>query len=158
MSDVMVSQGNGLFQMTAKHAANLGVKQKLVDALFVNDWNAVGYCLHSSFELREPAALPFGGTYRGVEGFRKCWELIPKISHVTKRIETLHTYLTENPDHLWVELDFTGTRLDNGQEVAGIVMEKFEFTDGLISAIILYWYNIPDFKQGPSQDRTDRSF
>jgi len=116
MSDVMVTQGNGLFEMTPRHKANLEVKQK------------------------------FGGIYKGVEGFRKCWEMIPKVSHVTERIETLHTYLTENPDHMFVELDCAGRRLDNGERFSGIVMEKFEFRDGLISAIVLYWFNIPDFK------------
>ena len=147
MSDVMVTQGSGLFEMTPRHKANLEVKQKFVNALFHNDWDEVARLSHPELELREPAALPYGGIFKGVEGFKKCWDMIPKVSHVTERIETLHTYLTENPDHMFVELECTGRRLDNGERFSGIVMEKFEFRDGLISAIVLYWFNIPDFKK-----------
>jgi ketosteroid isomerase-like protein len=129
--------------MTQRHKANLECKQKFVEALFVNDWEAMARYVTPDVELREPDALPFGGIHKGLDGFKKCWEMIPKISHVTERIETHHTYLTANPDHLFVELDFSGKRLDNGETISGIVMEKFEFRDGKISAIVLYWFNIP---------------
>ena len=147
MSDVMVSQGTGLFEMTARHKANLETKQKFVAAVFAKNWDEMAKCAHSELELREPDALPYGGIFKGLEGFKKCWDMIPRVSHETERIETLHTYLTEDPDHMFVELECTCRRLDNDERFSGIVMEKFEFRDGLISAIVLYWFNIPDFKK-----------
>ena len=146
MSDVMGPQGKGVFEITDRHRANVAVKQKFVDALFRNDWNEMAQCVTDDVELREPDALPFGGVYKGLDGFKQCWEKIPKVSHVTESIETLHTYLTEDPDHMWVELDCVMRRLDNGEKFRDIVMEKFEFRDGKISAIVLNWYNIPDLK------------
>lgn len=143
MSDVMLSQGNGEFEITDRHRQNLEVKQRFVNALFVNDWDEMARLVTDDVELREPEALPFGGVYKGLAGFRECWDKIPLVSHKTTSIETLHTYLTRDPDHLWVELDCRMVRNDNGEAMDGIVMEKFEFRDGRISAIVLYWYNIP---------------
>ncbi len=143
MSDVMLSQGNGLFEMTEAHRRNLETKQEFVEALFVNDWEAMANLVTDDVELREPDSLPFGGIYKGLSGFKECWDKIPLVSHKTTSIETLHTFLTANPDHLWVELDCKMVRNDNGENMDQIVMEKFEFRDGKISAIILHWYNIP---------------
>lgn len=139
----MLTQGNGLFEWTERHRINLEVKQSFVAALFEKDWDGMAKWCTEDFELREPDALPFGGTYVGMQGFRECWDKIPRVSHKTTDIETLHTYMTANPDHLWVELDSKMVRNDNGESMDGVVMEKFEFRDGKISAIILYWFNIP---------------
>lgn len=155
MNDVMLSQGNGLFNMTERHRINLEAKQKFVDALFKNDWDEMAKWVTEDVELREPAALPFGGTYVGLQGFKECWDKIPQTSHRTISIETLHTYLTENPDHLWVELDCKMVRNDTGERMDDIVMEKFEFRDGRISAIVLNWFNIPRFEAAqPSEVRS----
>lgn len=144
-SEVMVSQGNGLFEWTEQHRRNLETKQKFVSALFVNDWDEMARLVTDDVELREPARLPFGGTYVGLAGFKECWDKIGAVSHKTTAIETLHTYMTENPDHLWVELDCKMIQNVTGLDMSGVVMEKFEFRDGKISAIILYWYDIPDW-------------
>ena len=142
----MISQGNGVPKMTPKHEANNAVKIRFVDALFSNDWATMAPLVHPDFELREPDALPYGGIYKGIDGFKKCWELIPKASHVTEHLDTLHTYFTEDPDRIVVELDFRGSRRGTGEKFASKVMEQFEFRDGKIAAIILYWFNIPAFE------------
>jgi SnoaL-like domain len=148
--DVMLTQGNGAFEWTERHYQNLATKQKLVDSLFVNDWDAFAETVTDDVKLIEPDALPFGGTYVGIAGFKEAWAKIPQVSHKTTAIATLHTYMTANPDHLWVELDCKMTRNDNGESMDRIVMEKFEFKGGKISAIILYWDNIPaDLKAAP---------
>jgi hypothetical protein len=144
-ADVMKTQGNGTFEWTDRHLRNLEAKQKFVEALFVNDWDEMAKWVTEDVALREPARLPFGGVYVGLEGFRKCWDLIPEVSHRTTAIRTLHTYMTADADHLWVELDCTMVQNGTGADISQVVMEKFEFRDGRISAIILYWYNIPDW-------------
>jgi hypothetical protein len=143
--DVMKTQGNGLFEWTEQHRVNLDAKQKFVEALFVNDWDEMAKWVTEDIELREPERLPFGGVYVGLDGFKDCWEKIGRISHKTTAIATLHTYMTADPDHLWVELDCTMIQNETGLDISGVVMEKFEFREGRISAIILYWYNIPDW-------------
>ena len=148
MATKMISQGNGVPTLTAQHHANNSVKTRFVDALFSNDWEAMAKLVHpTSFELREPDALPYGGVYKGLDGFKKCWELIPQSSHKAEHLDTLRCYFTEDPNSIIVELDFRGVRTDTGEKIASRVMEQFEFQDGLISAITLYWFDIPDFPE-----------
>ncbi|MBY0420739.1 MAG: nuclear transport factor 2 family protein [Parvularculaceae bacterium] len=139
----MKSQGSGLPKITPRHEANYAVKTKFVDALFAGDWATMETLVHPDFELREPAALPYGGVWKGMEGFRKCWALIPTTSHKTEHLDTLRTFFADDPDSIIVELDFHAARLDNGEKFGTKVMEQFEFKDGKISAIALYWFNIP---------------
>jgi ketosteroid isomerase-like protein len=141
----MESQGNGTFEWTPQHEANHDVKTRFVDALFKNEWDTMATLVTPDLELREPAALPYGGTWKGLEGFKKCWELIPQASHAVEHLTTLRTYFTEDPDSIFVELDFAGRKKSTGEKFASKVMEQFEFRDGKISAIVLYWFNIPAF-------------
>jgi len=145
MGTTLISQGNGVPTMTAAHQHSHEVKTRFVDALFRNDWDTMAALVHPDFELREPEALPYGGTYQGIAGFRRCWELIPQSSHKTEHLDTLRCYFTEDPDSILVELEFRGSRRDTGEKFASRVMEQFEFRDGRILAITLYWFNIPRF-------------
>lgn len=130
-------------EMTSEHRANNEAKDRFVDALFAGDWDRIASLAHPDFELREPDALPYGGIYKGVEGFKKCWELIPQSSHDIERLDTLRTYFTEDPDSILVELDFHGSKRGTGEKFSSKVMEQFEFRDGKILALTLYWFNIP---------------
>lgn len=141
----LISQGGGAPVITPQHHANNDVKTRFVDALFRNDWDAMAPLVHADFELREPPRLPYGGTFRGLAGFRQCWELIPQSSHKTEHLDTLRCHFSEDPDSIVVELEFRGSRKDTGEKFASKVMEQFEFRDGLISAITLYWFDIPEF-------------
>lgn len=142
----LISQGNGVPQMKPQHEANHEVKTRFVDALFAKDWETMASLVHPDFELREPDALPYGGIYTGIEGFKKCWELIPQSSHKTEHLDTLRTFFSEDPESIIVELDFRGSRRDTGEKFASKVMEQFDFREGLIVAITIYWFNIPDFR------------
>jgi len=139
---VMISQGNGVPTMTPQHHANNAVKTRFVEALFANDWKAMAPFVHPDFELREPDALPYGGIYKGLDGFKKCWELIPQTGHTTEYLNTLRCYFTEDPNSIIVELETRGTNTKTGKKFAGKVMEQFEFRDGKIVAIVLFWFNI----------------
>lgn len=147
MAREMVSQGNGVPEMTPQHHHNADVKTRFVDALFRNDWDTMATLVHPDFELREPDALSYGGTYKGLDGFRKCWDLIPEAGLKTEYLNTLRCFFTEDPDSVIVELETRGTVTQTGEKFASKVMEQFDFTDGLISAIVLYWFNIPSFSK-----------
>ena len=143
----LISQGNGVPTMTPQHHANNDVKTRFVDALFADDWETMAQLVHPDFELREPDALPYGGIWKGIDGFKECWQLIPQASHVTEHLDTLRCYFTEDPNSINVELEFRGSKRDTGEKFASKVMEQFEFIDGKISAITLYWFNIPPFEK-----------
>jgi ketosteroid isomerase-like protein len=143
MAREMASQGNGTFEFTARHHHNNDVKTRFVDALFRNDWDAIAPLVHPDFELREPAALAYGGIYKGIDGFRECWELIPKVGHRTEHLTTVRNHFAEDPDSMVVELETSGVHNETGQKFTSKVMEQFEFKEGLVSAIVLYWFDIP---------------
>lgn len=145
MAREMISQGNGTFEFTAQHHHNNNVKTRFVDALFRNDWETMATLVHPDFELREPDALAYGGIYKGIDGFKRCWDLIPQAGLSTEYLNTLRCFFTEDPNSIVVELDTRGTVTSTGEKFASKVMEQFDFTDGLISAIVLYWFNIPRF-------------
>ena len=146
MAREMVSQGNGIFEFTPQHHHNNEVKTKFVDALFRNDWDAMAPLVHPDFELHEPDALSYGGIYKGLDGFKQCWELIPNAGLKTEYLNTLRCFFTEDPDSITVELETRGTVTQTGEKFASKVMEQFDFKDGLIVAIVLYWFNIPSFE------------
>ena len=141
----MISQGNGVPTMTPQHHANNGVKTRFVDALFASDWETMAGLVHAEFELREPKALPYGGTYKGIDGFKKCWDLIPQSSHIAEYLNTLRCYFTEDPNSILVELDFRGRKRGTDEKFGSKVIEQFEFRDNKIVAIVLYWFDIPAF-------------
>lgn len=143
----IISQGNGVPKMTPQHEAIHQVKTRFVTAVFANDWDTMATLVHPDFELREPAALPYGGIWKGLDGFKKCWELIPQASHVTEHLDTLANYFTAAADSIVVELEFRGSKRSTGEKFASKVMEQFDFRDGKISAITLYWFNIPKFEK-----------
>lgn len=147
MAREMVSQGNGVPEMTPQHHHNADVKTRFVDALFQNDWETMATLVHPDFELREPDALAYGGIYKGIDGFKRCWDLIPEAGLKTEYLNTLRCFFTEDPDSIIVELETRGTVAQTGAKFATKVMEQFDFKDGLISAIVLYWFNIPSFKK-----------
>ncbi len=139
----MISQGNGVPTLTPQHHANADVKTAFVDGLFKGDWDALVPLVHPEFELREPAALAYGGVHKGLDGFKKCWELIPQTGHKTEYLTTLGCYFSEDPNSMIVELDVKGLNSNTGVRFASKVMEQFDFKDGKIVAISLYWFNLP---------------
>ena len=141
----MISQGNGVPTLTPQHHANADVKTAFVDLLFKGDWDAMAPLVHPEFELREPDLLAYGGVHKGLDGFKKCWELIPQAGLKTEHLDTLRCFFTEDPDSIVVELETRGTVVSTGEPFSSKVMEQFDFKDGLVVAIVLYWFNIPRF-------------
>ena len=87
----MATQAEASLTTTSEHAANLALKKRFVAALSAGDWDTGASLMHPDFELREPDALPYGGTYKGIEGFKQCLGSIAA-AHKTTQMETLHTY------------------------------------------------------------------
>ena len=143
MAREMISQGIGTFEWTEQHYHNNDVKTRFVDALFRNAWDEIEPLVHPDFELREPAALAYGGIYKGIDGFKECWELIPQVGHKTTHLTTLRNHFSADPDSIVVELETAGVHNETGKEFSSKVMEQFEFKDGLVIAIVLYWFDIP---------------
>ena len=127
-----------------EHKAIADIKARFVAALGAGDWDGVAELVHPDFELREPAALPYGGVYKGIDGFKQCLGLI-QAAHKTTNLETWHTYFAAEPDRMIGESFWRGIPHGTGREAASKVIEQFEFRDGRIAAITVYWFDIPAY-------------
>jgi ketosteroid isomerase-like protein len=120
------------------------IKKQFLDALVAGDFAGMEQLADPDFEIREPAALPYGGIYKGVEGFRKCLGAIQGF-HKTTRLDTLNTYFAPGADSMVTEMEWAGIPHNTGQEVSSKVLEQYEFRNDKVLAITLYWFDIPAY-------------
>jgi ketosteroid isomerase-like protein len=139
----MTSPTGLLSQTTPRHAANFELMSRLTAALAAGDWEATAALLHPDFVFHQPDALPYGGVYKGVEGFRTCFERVAGGDLVTEQTDLLRTYFSEDPDSLMLEFLFRGVDRRSGERFASKAAEQLEFRDGKLVAMTLYWLNIP---------------
>ena len=97
------------------------------------------------FTLREPEALPYGGDYKGIEGFKTCWNKI-KATIATESLETVRTFFADDADHMVCELAVKGKVIATGKRYDSHVFEQWQLRSGKILAITLYWFKLPDFE------------
>jgi hypothetical protein len=137
----MLNQDHGIPTLTPRHEANLETKKRFVEAIFAGDWATFEQLCHPEFELHEPSALPYGGVYKGVDGFQTFWKT-PK-GHVTNHLETLGVYFTENPDEIIAELGMRGSLPGSEAQFPCSLMEKFAFADGKVRKLTVYFFDVP---------------
>ena len=130
--------------MATQQEALQELKERFVGAIMAGDWDTAEQLADPDFELREPAALPYGGIYKGIEGFKQCLAAIQG-THKTTGLDILSSYFAAEPDRMITEMDWRGIPHATGQEVSSKVLEKYEFRDGKVLAIILFWFNIPAY-------------
>ncbi len=123
---------------------NYPIKERMVKAVLSGDWETAGTLLHPDFALHEPASLPFGGVYKGLEGFKEFSKIVRTFIK-TESIETIRNYFTDDPDYILVEAATKGKVLATGVAYESPVMEEFRFRDGKVLSIMPCWFNIPDF-------------
>ena len=57
--------------MSTRLQANLELSQRFYQAIFSGDWAFIAANTTDDFAVVEAAGLPYGGTWKGVEGFQK---------------------------------------------------------------------------------------
>jgi ketosteroid isomerase-like protein len=50
--------------------SKIRITEQLYASAVAQDWEEFEKCIHPDFVIRESAALPYAGNYRGVQGFR----------------------------------------------------------------------------------------
>src|SRR6516165_5128234 len=75
---------------------NLTVMERFKSAVASGDWEAIPALMDADFALVEPKALPYGGTYKGADGFKSCLQKI-RATTATDALEHRRTYLTDDP-------------------------------------------------------------
>ena len=118
--------------MTGKNAATL---RAFVDLLSGGDADRAFKLLHPDVVVYEADALPYSGTYHGVEGFGQMMEqLFGTFDLQINKYEVL-----DAGDTVIARMDISLTARSSGRSVSMPIVELYRFTDGLISEVDIFY-------------------
>jgi ketosteroid isomerase-like protein len=121
---------------------NRDVQKRFQDAIYTRDYAKIPELLDPDFQLVEPSGLPYGGVYKGMEGFLKFWETSPRFFK-TDHHEFKHSFITDDPDLIVQEIFVSGVIVATGQRFEGPMFDRFAFRDGRILSISPFFFNLP---------------
>lgn len=120
---------------------NATLKDEFVAAVFAGDTDALRGLAHSNFELWQNTKLPYGGVYRGAEGFL---DFLGKFMATfdIERLENTRTFTS--PDGGVVsEFAFKGTVKHGGRAFDTLLIEVWSFSENQVLKIVTYWFEPP---------------
>jgi ketosteroid isomerase-like protein len=124
---------------------NREVQKRFQNAVYARDYAKlraqIAELVDPDFELVEPSGLPYGGTYKGVEGFIQFWETAPKYFKTSVH-EFRHSFITDDPNRIVQEIFLRGTVVATGEEYE----DRFVFRNGKILSISPFFFNLPPVK------------
>ena len=96
--------------------------------------------LHDDFEIVEAPSLPYGGTYRGLDGWH---ELIRKIMKIWSgvRVTPLYTLGEPDGDRFAKMYRLSGASSATGKKFDTTIFELWEFKDGKIHRTRPYYWD-----------------
>lgn len=109
--------------------------EAFIDSFLTGDLPAALRCLHPDVTLDEAASLPFGGEFKGHDGFARFAQ------RAAETIEfDVHGHAAiDAGDQVVVRLHATMRPRGGGPSVPMRVIEVHSFTDGLISGIDVFY-------------------
>ncbi|GIX31265.1 MAG: ketosteroid isomerase [Porticoccaceae bacterium] len=102
------------------------------------DWDAYARHLHPDFRVVEADCLPFGGTWRGLSGFKA---LVERVFELFSIFEPRLVRLASADDAVlaWVEMRLVGRQ--SGKAVEMPMIEAFLFADGKLREIRPFYFD-----------------
>jgi ketosteroid isomerase-like protein len=132
--------------MTGKNAATL---RAFVDLLSGGDADRAFKLLHPDVVVHEADALPYSGTYHGVEGFGQMMEqLFGTFDLQINKYEVL-----DAGDSVIARMEISLTARSSGRSIDMPIVELYRFTDGLISEVDIFYKDtkaVAEISNGPS--------
>ena len=96
--------------------------------------------VHPEFVGEEAVSLPYGGTYKGLEGWRNLLTTVGSV--FTEFLPTVEYALTdETGTRVIVMVSLTGRSIKTGERFATSMLELWELRDGQISAVRPYYWD-----------------
>ena len=108
--------------------ANADTVKSLWEAFSRQDMEAATADFDESAEIRIPDTLPWGGTYRGPEGFK---EMIGKFTSNLEDFRPTPEAFLEDGDYVAVPLDVQG-RTTTGNDFTGRALWLYKLKDGRV--------------------------
>jgi ketosteroid isomerase-like protein len=121
-----------------RKVSKIDITKKLYASAVAGNWEEFEACVHADFSIRESSALPFGGSYKGVEGFRK---LVRTVFTHFQRLRAEPGHYMEGDDYVAAIVSLSGTGKKTGKEFDTTVAELFRFKDGKVIEILPYYWD-----------------
>jgi ketosteroid isomerase-like protein len=128
---------------------NVAVSERFTKALYASDQETIRALLAPDFVLRQDKALPYGGEYKGADGFLTFMAAFMKTYEI-EALEQKHTFLTDDPDTVIFEFAFRGTQLVANVKFDTTLLEYWKFRNGKIVSITPHWFEVPGSKAAKS--------
>jgi len=123
--------------MTTSAIHHAAVVEKFFASLAEGEAETAIACFHENAVIHEPASLPYGGDYGGREGFGRLYAAVLSLFEFA-----IHSWdIRETGDEAVGILEATFTSPVTGRSLRTPVVELYEFTDGLISDVVVFPYD-----------------
>ncbi|HKT73751.1 MAG TPA: nuclear transport factor 2 family protein [Steroidobacteraceae bacterium] len=113
--------------------------EQFLAAMHSGDRAAMGQMLHAQFEVEEAASLPYGGVYRGTEGWLALCSAV--VGTWAKFSLQLLEYAGESADSLVIRFAISGRSRKTGKSFESTVLELWRFKDGKLFRIYPYYFD-----------------
>ena len=113
--------------------------ERFLAAMRAGDEAALREMMDPDFTVEEADSLPYGGTYRGVEGWMTLSRAVVA-AWAGFRLE-LADYVAETPDSLVVRFRIAGRSRKTGRSFESSVMEWWMFKEGRLLRILPYYFD-----------------
>lgn len=126
-------------------AERIGQIRDFYDAVSTGDMaRAESYFAPSGVVIREAESLPYGGAFRGAEGYR---ELMGKLMEVWKRVRFADFMFASGTDCVMARFTMSAISRATGRETSFGVVEVFEFEGDRIAAIAPFHWDTHAMRQ-----------
>ncbi|HKY93011.1 MAG TPA: nuclear transport factor 2 family protein [Nevskiaceae bacterium] len=125
--------------MSARQQANLELAQRFYEAIFSADLPFMRAHVTDDFCVVEADGLPYGGTWKGLDGFQR---LFAKITdEVFEGVDIQLQSIAANDTHAMSFFRFTGTARKTGRRVDFDIAEVVTIRDGKVACIKPFYFD-----------------
>lgn len=131
--------------MTNSEAAgNIKNIDDMYAAVARGDWDRIGSIFSTDIVVTEAPALPYGGTYEGLDGFRQLMERVSE-TWTDLSLADLRYYADQDDVVASFTLQVTSTATGRGMSMP--VIEKWRFRDGKVVSGQIFYYDTHAVRQ-----------
>ena len=121
---------------------NLAVKERLEKAAMSGDKEGVKACLAPDFVIYQSNGHPYGGTYKGADGFLIFMQAMFS-AYAIEGLESKGVFTSDDPNSCVFEYRMFGKAAASGQKFDTTLLEHWRFRDGKVLSVKPCWFEIP---------------
>ena len=121
---------------------NLAVQERFVAAVLGGDTATLQELADPAMLLTQSAAMPYGGTYEGADGFLRFLGAFADTLEI-EHLAPVRVYETADPAFLVSEFDLRSTLKSTGARFDTTLLERWQFRDGKVVDIKPHYFDKP---------------